>query len=125
MNNYINRELSWLNFNQRVLEECRAPGVPAFERLRFIAIFTSNLDEFFMIRAGCMHDRALLADALPDNKTGMSAQEQLVAMYDRARELYARRDRDFALVQKELDELRAKEQTPAPQVNTTKEEPTV
>lgn len=53
-----NREWSWLRFNERVLDEAREEGVPAFERLKFISIFTSNLDEFFMIRVGSLYDRS-------------------------------------------------------------------
>ena len=78
---YINRELSWLKFNKRVLLQADAPEVPLFERMKFIAIFESNLDEFFMVRAGSMHDRALISADMRDDKTKMTAREQLEAIY--------------------------------------------
>ena len=80
MSYFINREISWLKFNRRVLEEADAAIVPVFERMRFLSIFVSNLDEFFMVRAGSLHDRSLLVNELPDNKTGMTAGEQLAAI---------------------------------------------
>lgn len=89
---YIGREMSWLSFNERVLLQADADEVPILERLRFLAIFTSNLDEFFMVRAGCLHDRALLPDVPSDNKTGLSAAEQLHELYAEARRLYVMRD---------------------------------
>ena len=56
------RELSWLKFNERVLAEARDESVPLMERLKFAAIFTSNLDEFFMVRVGYITDRALVKE---------------------------------------------------------------
>lgn len=76
-----NRELSWLRFNERVLEEAREKNVPAFEKLKFISIFTSNLDEFFMIRVGSLYDQTFLSKPQIDNKTGMDAAEQLSEIF--------------------------------------------
>ncbi len=103
-NNYINRELSWLKFNKRVLEESQSASVPDYEKLKFIAIFTSNLDEFFMVRAGSMYDRSHNPDDTPDNKTGMTAAQQLDAIYKGARPLYRLRDVYFADVTRRLGE---------------------
>lgn len=89
---YENRELSWLKFNKRVLMQSQAHEVPLFERMKFIEIFGSNLDEFFMVRVGSMYDRSLLPDDPPDGKTGMTASEQLERMYAETRPLYALRD---------------------------------
>ena len=89
---YENRELSWLKFNKRVLMQSQAHEVPFFERMKFIEIFGSNLDEFFMVRVGSMYDRSLLPDDPPDGKTGMTASEQLEKMYAETRPLYALRD---------------------------------
>ena len=66
-----NRELSWLKFNERVLEEALDENVPVFERLKFISIFSSNLDEFFMIRVGSLLDLSRLKNPPIDNKTGL------------------------------------------------------
>lgn len=77
-----NRELSWLRFNRRVLEEAADQTVPLLERLKFISIFTSNLDEFFMIRVGSLFDLAAISTKERDNKSGMSPQEQLRSVYD-------------------------------------------
>lgn len=104
MNNYINRELSWLKFNKRVLEESQSQSVPDYEKLKFIAIFTSNLDEFFMVRAGSMYDRSQNPGDAPDNKTGMSAAEQLSAIYRESKPLYRLRDVYFSDVMRRLGE---------------------
>lgn len=88
-----NRELSWLRFNERVLEEAADETVPLYERLKFAAIFTSNLDEFFMIRVGSLYDLSLLKQVHIDNKSGMTPEEQLRAIYAAVSPLYKRRDR--------------------------------
>ena len=90
-----NRELSWLRFNDRVLEEAMDATVPLLERLKFVAIFTSNLDEFFMIRVGSLYDLSLVNPESVDRKSGMTPQEQLSAIYRAVRPLYAKRERCF------------------------------
>ena len=87
-----NRELSWLRFNERVLLEATDESVPLLERLKFVSIFTSNLDEFFMIRVGSLHDLQLMDPENRDNKSGMTAGEQLDAIFDAVRPLIAMRD---------------------------------
>jgi len=82
-----NRELSWLRFNRRVLEEAQDPDVPLFERLRFVAIFQSNLEEFFMVRVGSLHHLLKSDPPMIDDKTGLSPAEQLAAVYKAARPL--------------------------------------
>lgn len=77
-----NRELSWLRFNERVLLEAMDNTVPLLERLKFVSIFTSNLDEFFMIRVGSLHDMTLMGENSVDNKSGLTARQQLEAIFD-------------------------------------------
>ena len=77
-----NRELSWLRFNRRVLEEAADDTVPTLERLKFISIFTSNLDEFFMVRVGSLVDMASVSPKDVDNKSGMGPKEQLAAIHE-------------------------------------------
>jgi polyphosphate kinase len=91
-----NRELSWLKFNERVLEEAACEPHPLLWRLRFIAIFTSNLDEFYMVRVGAMTDYMLYEKDYIDNKSGMSAKRQLEEIYSAAEGLYRRRDEMFS-----------------------------
>ena len=79
-----NRELSWLRFDERVLAEAQCDEVPLYEKLKFIAIFTSNLDEFFMVRVGSLQDQMLLKEKITDNKTGMSPAQQIAAFEIRA-----------------------------------------
>ena len=88
---YVNRELSWLQFNQRVLEEAEDPANPLCERLNFASIFQSNLDEFYMVRVGMLMDTLQLG--VTDNKTGMTSAEQAAAVLDQTRRLLAQRDR--------------------------------
>ena len=90
-----NRELSWLKFNDRVLEEAEDDSVPSLERLKFVSIFTSNLDEFYRVRCGSLYDLSLIDTDYVDNKTGLNAQDQLNAIFDRTRVLYKRRDDVF------------------------------
>lgn len=103
LKNYTqNRELSWLAFNERVLDEAVDPTVPLLERLKFIAIFTSNLDEFFMIRVGSLYDIASMGNKANDSRTGMTAQEQLDRIYDAVAPLYKKRDEVYQSLKKEI-----------------------
>ena len=97
-----NRELSWLQFNARVLAEAEDNDVPLLERCKFLDIFTSNLDEFFMIRVGSLCDMAAVDKTRVDNKSGMTAKEQLRCIYAAVEPLYERRDLAFADVDKRL-----------------------
>lgn len=74
-----NRELSWLKFNDRVLMQAKDENVPLGERLTFISIFQTNLDEFFRVRMGFLFDQALFYPALKENKTNMTSSEQIKA----------------------------------------------
>lgn len=93
---FVNRELSWLRFNERVLEEAEDAGSPLLERLNFMNIFQSNLDEFFMVRVGGLKDAAMIAGGPVDVRTGMSAKEQLSAILAESQRLQKRRDASFA-----------------------------
>lgn len=97
-----NRELSWLKFDKRVLEEAADPNVPLFERLKFISIFTSNLDEFYMVRCGSLYDLSILDEDHLDSKTGMTAQEQLDEIFKETAVLYTMRDEIYKEVQKRI-----------------------
>ncbi|PWL92213.1 MAG: polyphosphate kinase 1 [Clostridiales bacterium] len=97
-----NRELSWLRFNDSVLDEAVDERVPLLERLKFVSIFTSNLDEFFMIRVGSLHDQEALGSTAVDKKSGMTASQQLTAIYAAVRPLYAKRERIFRDIDRQL-----------------------
>ena len=97
-----NRELSWLQFNARVLAEAEDENVPLLERFKFLAIFTSNLDEFFMIRVGSLCDMAAVDKEHIDSKSGLTAKEQLHLIYKAVEPLYARRDAAFSDVDSKL-----------------------
>ncbi|MBQ9326646.1 MAG: polyphosphate kinase 1 [Clostridia bacterium] len=101
---FENRELSWLRFNERVLEEAEDTRVPLCERLSFLKIFQSNLDEFFMVRIGSLHDQMLLDREARENKTHMTPGEQLDACLIRVRELCRRRDKTYRVLMDALQE---------------------
>lgn len=101
---YDNRELSWLKFNQRVLDESNDKSVPLLERLFFSSIYSSNLDEFFMVRVGSLHDQMLIDDENRDGKTKMKPSEQLNAIFKRTSQLNAKHDEYFEELSNELKE---------------------
>lgn len=114
-----NRELSWLRFNARVLEEAMDESVPLFERLKFVDIFTSNLDEFFMVRVGSLTDLKRLTPDMRENKSLMTPTEQLSTIYASCRSMYKLRSKifheltgklaEFGFVHKTIENLTAEE----------------
>ena len=98
-----NRELSWLKFNERVLAQATDPTVPLMERMRFVSIFTSNLDEFFMVRVGSLIDMDMLAPDETDNKSGMTPREQVSAICAAVGPLVERRDAIYRDLMSALD----------------------
>ena len=101
---YMNRELSWLKFNERVLEEAENPENPLCERLTFASIYQSNLDEFYMVRVGSLVDQMLLAKDIRENKTNMTPKEQLDAILARTKKLNRKRDVVYEEIMEILEE---------------------
>ena len=101
---YENRELSWLKFNERVLDEASDKDVPLCERLSFASIFQSNLDEFFMVRVGSLHDQMLFSETKRESKTNMTAGEQLSHIFKVARDLTRKKDHTYRHLMDELKE---------------------
>ena len=98
-----NRELSWLNFNRRVMEEALDDDVPLFEKLNFIKIFCTNLDEFCMVRVGRLTDLALFNEDNIDNKSGLTPNGELQAIFEKMQELYLLKDRIFEEIDGEFE----------------------
>lgn len=101
---YMNRELSWLKFNERVLDEAENPENPLCERLTFASIYQSNLDEFYMVRVGSLVDQMLLAKDIRENKTNMTPKEQLDAILARTKKLNRKRDVVYEEIMESLEE---------------------
>ncbi|MBR1985846.1 MAG: polyphosphate kinase 1 [Mogibacterium sp.] len=99
-----NREISWLRYNERVLEEALDETVPLFERLRFIAIFVSNLEEFFKVRVGSLLGEDDEGDDVIDEKSGMTAADQLRRIHDLVPGLLMKKDMAYGLVERKLAE---------------------
>ena len=100
---YNNRELSWLKFNERVLEEAEDERVPLCERLTFASIYQSNLDEFFMVRVGSLMDQELLDQELRENKTNMTPGEQIHAILKEVKKLNDRRDSIYTELMEKME----------------------
>ena len=100
---YTNRELSWLQFNERVLNEAGNPRVPLAERLSFAAIYQSNLDEFFMVRVGTLMAQMHSKNDVRDNKTNMTSQEQVAAILKRTAELEKKKGKVYEQLMGELE----------------------
>ena len=101
---YMNRELSWLKFNERVLEEAENPENPLCERHTFASIYQSNLDEFYMVRVGSLVDQMLLAKDIRENKTNMTPEEQLDAILARTKKLNRKRDVVYEEIMEKLEQ---------------------
>ena len=102
---YANRELSWLKFNERVLNEAADKSVPLCERMSFFSIFQSNLDEFYMVRVGSLYDQMLVDKNARDNKTGMTCKEQLKAVFEETKIISERKDRIYKEYMEQLNQM--------------------
>ena len=102
---YMNRELSWLKFNERVLEEAENEHVPLAERLSFEAIYQSNLDEFFMVRVGSLLDQMILSGDIRENKTNMTPKEQINQILKVVRKLNKRKDAVYEALMDKIEEI--------------------
>ena len=100
---YMNRELSWVKFNERVLEEAEDKKTPLCERLSFASIYQSNLDEFFMVRIGSLIDQMIVSKEIRDNKTNMTPQEQIKAILEEVSRLNYRKDAVYEEMMNELE----------------------
>ena len=100
----MNRELSWLKFNERVLEEAENNKVPLCERMNFVSIYQSNLDEFFRVRVGSLQDQMLVNKKIRDNKTNMTSEEQIKAILKEVKRLNKRKDAAYADLMKKVAE---------------------
>lgn len=103
-NVYMNRELSWLKFNERVLEEAESPEVPLCERMTFVSIYQSNLDEFFRVRVGSLQDQMLISTEIRENKTKMTSAEQIRAIIKEVKKLNQRKDKAYEKLMKKIEE---------------------
>lgn len=101
---YMNRELSWLKFNERVLEEAESQTVPLCERLSFASIYQTNLDEFFMVRVGSLVDQLLVSKDIRDNKTKMTPKEQISAILSQVAKLNRRKDSVYSDLMEQIEE---------------------
>ena len=99
----MNRELSWLKFNERVLNEAGNPRVPLAERLTFASIYQSNLDEFYMVRVGTLMDQMEAPEEIRENKTNMTSKEQVKAILDATRVLDKKKDIIYEQLMGELE----------------------
>ena len=103
-NVYMNRELSWLKFNERVLEEAENPEVPLCERMTFVSIYQSNLDEFFRVRVGSLQDQMLISTEIRENKTKMTSEEQIRAIIKEVKKLNQRKDKAYEKLMKKIED---------------------
>lgn len=99
---YMNRELSWLKFNERVLEEAENSEVPLCERMTFVSIYQSNLDEFFRVRVGSLQDQMLVNKKIRDSKTNMTSEEQIKAILKEVKRLNKRKDAAYAALMEKV-----------------------